>query len=61
MQHLACVFIDAKAEELLPILRSRGQPNLFAVNNRRRISAIMNGRFPGDIFCLRPIQREIGC
>ena len=59
MQHLAGVFIDAKAEELLPILRRRGQPYLFTVNHRRGISPIMNRRLPRDILGLRPFDRQI--
>ena len=38
--------------ELFSVFSRRGEPNLFAENDRRRKTPIMNRRLPRDIFGL---------
>ena len=56
--NLAGFGIHTDGEEVMAILRRRGQPDLAAHHHRRGPAAIGNLRFPFDVVRLAPVQRE---
>ena len=46
------VLVHANGEQLSPVSRGRGQPNLIAPDHWRRPAPVVDGRFSNDVFCL---------
>ena len=52
------VLVYANREQLVAFVCCRGLPYLFAPDDRRRPTSIVNGDFPRDILRFRPFQRQ---
>ena len=58
--HLAALGIQAEDEEIVSVLRCRGQPDLAAHHHRRGPAAIRDRRLPLHVLRLAPTQRQSG-
>lgn len=50
--------IDANDKELVTVLGGGGKPDLAVENDGRGPTAMGDGRFPADVFCLAPLDGQ---